>query len=254
MNVLFIGDVVADPGCEMVRKWLCKIKKENKVDVVIANGENSANGNGISISSSKHLFDSGVDIITGGNHTLKRKEIYPILDESKFILRPANMFSLCPGKGVCEYDLGKHKLVVINLLGQVFTQPCNSPFETIDKILKEVKSKFIVVDFHAEATGEKGALAYYLDGRVSAVLGTHTHVQTNDAKILKNGTGFISDVGMVGPYDSILGVNPNEVITKLTTQTSVYFCVKDSPCIFNSVLLELDDISGLCNNITTINI
>ncbi len=254
VKVLFIGDIVSIPGCNTIRKILPKLKSEQKIDIVIANAENSASGNGMSKKSAMHLLDSGCDILTGGNHSFKRHESYNFLNESEIALRPANFPRSCPGKGFCIYDKGRFSIAVINLIGRVYLEPNNSPFEEINKLLKKIDTPLVLVDFHAEATSEKGAMAYYLDGRVSAVVGTHTHVQTNDARILKNGTGFITDVGMVGPYDSILGVDASCIIRKLTTNLPTRFEVKDNQCIFNAVILELDEITGKCEKISALSI
>lgn len=254
IKILFIGDVVSEPGCDTVRNLLPKIKRENNIDLIIANAENSAKGNGVSVRSANHLFESGCHVLTGGNHSLKRREIYNMLNENDYILRPHNISRFCPGKGVCIYDKGKYSVAVINLMGQTYLDANSSPFETVNSILKNIDTKFIIVDFHAEATGEKGALAYYLDGRVSAIIGTHTHVQTNDARILDNGTGILTDVGMVGPYNSILGVDPKCIIRRITTKMPTRFEVNNSKCIFNAAIIELDQNSGKCLKISTISI
>ena len=190
MRVMMIGDVVSQPGCDFLRKTLPAFKREQKVDAVICNGENSAVGNGILPHSADFLFDSGVDVITGGNHSLRRREIQDYLDEHPNLLRPANYPAGCYGNGWYKLDLGSASLLVINVLGQVYLDPLGSPFACCDRILQEVSADFTVVDFHAEATGEKMALGYYLDGRVSAVVGTHTHVQTADETILPGGRGI----------------------------------------------------------------
>ncbi len=246
MNLLFIGDVVSQSGCNIIRQKLSNLKKEYQVDLVIANGENSAVGNGILPKSADFLFDSGVDIITLGNHTFKRREIYDYLEEHEHIIRPANYPSSVPGKGYCVYDMGRISVAVINLIGQVYLDANNCPFQAVDEILKQLDTNIIIVDFHGEATGEKGAMGYYLDGRVSAVLGTHTHVQTADEQILPQGTGFISDVGMTGPIQSILGVAPDCIVRKMTTHLPTRFEVRDTPCMINAVFLQIEEKSGHC--------
>lgn len=214
MNILAIGDVVGSIGCKFLRAHLPQLKKVKGVDLVIANGENSADGNGITPTSARFLFDSGVDVITAGNHTFRRKESYELFDSCETLLRPANFPSLAPGRGFCVVDMGRIQVGVLNLMGVVYMESMDSPFDVADRILAEGVPKITLVDMHAEATGEKRSLAYYLDGRVSAVFGTHTHVQTADEGILDNGTGYISDLGMTGPKRSVLGVKPELVIQK----------------------------------------
>lgn len=250
MRVLMIGDVVSQPGCHYLRKVLPAYKKQQMVDVVVCNGENSAVGNGILPHSADFLFDSGVDVITGGNHSLRRREIQDYLEEMPALLRPANYPAGCYGNGYYLVDLGSCTLLVISLLGQVYLDPIGSPFACMDEILSKVKADCIVVDFHAEATGEKMALGYYLDGRVSAVVGTHTHVQTADETILPNGTGYISDLGMTGPIQSILGVDPECIIRRMTTYLPTRFEIpQDTACKLEGVLLDLDRKSGKCMKI-----
>lgn len=254
MKLLMVGDVVSTTGCQTVRRILPDLKKQYNVDVVIANGENSAEGNGITPESADYLFQSGVDIITLGNHALRRKQIYSYLEENPNIIRPANFPKNTAGAGYCIYDLGYAQLAVINLCGQVYMEPNNSPFEEIDRLLKTISTKCILVDFHAEATGEKGTLAHYLSGRVSAVIGTHTHVQTADEQIIDGKTGFLSDVGMVGPVNSVLGVDPNCVIRKTITHLPTRFEVAKNPCIFNAAFIEIDSKFGNCATINRIKI
>ena len=183
MRVFLIGDVISQQGCDFLREKLPAFKRENQIDAVIANGENSAVGNGILPHSANFLFDSGVDVITTGNHVFKRREIQEYLDEHPNLIRPANYPEGCYGNGYYLLDGGNWRLCVINVQGQVFMDALDCPFRTCDRILSEVEADFYIIDFHAEATGEKLALGYYLDGRVSAVVGTHTHVQTADEQI-----------------------------------------------------------------------
>ena len=251
MRVLLIGDVVASVGCQAVRRHLPALKKLYRPDAVIINGENSADGNGITKQSCDALFTAGADVITTGNHVFRRSEIYDRLEEDDCLLRPANFAASAPGKGVCLLDLGKWQLAVINLAGVSFMEPAQNPFDTADRILQDLSTPYRIVDFHAEATGEKGALGYYLDGRVSAVIGTHTHVQTNDACILPKGTGFLTDVGMTGPSGSVLGVKPELIIAKLRSQVPVRFENPRTPAILNGVLVDLEK-NGTCSHIETI--
>jgi len=244
MMVLMLGDVVCSNGCEAVRALLPGLKKEYKADIVIANGENSAVGNGILPSSARHLFDSGVDVITTGNHVFRRREIYDLLDENNGIIRPANFPASNPGTGVFIVDSLKFKLAVVNLMGTALMEPLKNPFDTIDELLKDLPVKAVLLDFHAETTSEKRAMGFYLDGRVSAVVGTHTHVQTADEQILKNGTAYITDVGMCGPRDSVLGVKPEAVIRRFRTSLPTRFENSDGVSIVNGVAIEIDQSSG----------
>lgn len=254
MKVLMIGDVISQVGCDFLRQKLPQIKHEMKIDIVIANGENSAVGNGILPSSAKFLLDSGVDIITTGNHVYKRFEILDYLDENNQVIRPANFPIGSNGNGYYIYDGGYYSLCVINLMGTSFMEPLACPFETMDNILNEINCKYILVDFHAEATGEKKAMGYYLDGKVSAIVGTHTHIQTADEQILPNGTGYITDIGMTGPIESVLGITPQNVITRLKTHMPTRFEVPNSKCEMDAVLLDLCDKTGKCNTITRMKI
>ena len=248
-----IGDVVSQAGCEFLRSRLPDLKKEKKINVVIANGENSAVGNGILPKSAEFLFQSGVDVITGGNHSFKRREIYPCLEENEAILRPANFPDGCPGKGYYLYDGGAFTLLIINLQGTSFLEPIENPFTAADRILKEQNANYTIIDFHAEATGEKKALGYYLDGRVSAVCGTHTHVQTSDGHVLPNGTGYITDIGMTGPWESALGVRPECVISRLRTGLPTRFEIEETAaCRMGAVLLTLEKDTGLCSSVETL--
>lgn len=252
MKLLMIGDVVSQPGCDCLRNTLPALKRELGADVTVVNGENSAVGNGVLPKSAEHLFDSGADVITTGNHVYKRREILPYFEENPALLRPANFSDECPGNGWYLFDTLHYTVCVINLLGQSFMEPLGCPFNTVDRILKEVKADIYFVDFHAEATGEKGALGWYLDGRVAAVVGTHTHVQTADEQILPNGTGFISDVGMTGPRYSILGVDPEAVIRRMRLHTPTRFEIAEGPCMLQGVLLDIDEKNGKCRSIERI--
>lgn len=241
MNILAIGDVVGSIGCRFLRKHLPALKKLKGIDVVIANGENSADGNGLTPSSVQYLLDSGVDVITSGNHSFRRKESYDLYDSSSALLRPANYPSAAPGKGFLTVDLGRIQIGVINLIGVVYMESMESPFDAADRILGEGVPKITVVDFHAEATGEKRSFAYYLDGRVSAVFGTHTHVQTADECILPNGTGYLSDLGMTGPLHSVLGVRPELVIQKMRTKMPVRFDLADGDCRIEGAVFSINE-------------
>lgn len=245
MKILCVGDVVGTAGCQHLRRVLPGIKKYSGVDVCIVNGENSADGNGITPSSASYILDSGADVITTGNHTYRRREFYETLDASEAIIRPGNYPASAPGRGICTVDRGRYQVTVINLMGVVYMEPLGCPFETLDALLREAGNpKFCIVDFHAEATAEKKALAYYADGRISALFGTHTHVQTADEQILPAGTGFISDAGMTGPSCSVLGIRPEQAVAKMKDKLPVRFSTAEGPCMMNAVLFTLDDATG----------
>ena len=255
MNILAIGDVVGSIGCRFLRSHLSSIKKMKNIDLVIANGENSADGNGLTPSSVRYLFDSGVDVITSGNHSFRRRESYDMYDSCETLLRPANFPSAAPGKGVCIVDMGRIQVGVINLMGVVYLESLDSPFECADRILAEKRMpKITFVDFHAEATGEKRSFAYYLDGRVSAVYGTHTHVQTADECILPKGTGYISDLGMTGPINSVLGVKPELAIRKMKTKMPVRFDLASGDCCINGAIFSIDEKTGKAFSVERLNI
>ncbi len=257
MNILCIGDVVGSAGCAFLRKKLPALKKLKSIDAVIVNGENSADGNGITTVSAGYIFDSGADVITGGNHSFRRSEMYSYYDENKRVIRPANYPAGTYGSGYTVIDFGYTKIGVINLLGVVYTEPLDSPFEVADRIVDRLKNdgvNIIFVDIHAEATAEKKALAYYLDGRVSAVFGTHTHVQTADEQILPDGTGFITDLGMTGPINSVLGVKPELALKKMKDKLPVRFAIADGDCSMCGCIFEVDKKNGVCISLERIQI
>ena len=255
MNILCIGDVVGSIGCRHLQATLPRIKRELAVDVCIVNGENSADGNGTTPASAKYLFDAGADVITGGNHTFRRHEFYDLLEENEALLRPANLPAGTPGRGMTVVDRGRYQVTVINLQGTVYMEALTSPFDTLDSLLKEAGNpKFCIVDFHAEATAEKRALAGWADGRISALFGTHTHVATADQQILSGGTGFITDVGMTGPTDSCLGVRTELSIQKMRTKLPVRFAIAEGACHLDGVLFTLDDKTGKCVDVKRIRV
>ncbi|MGN1193967.1 MAG: TIGR00282 family metallophosphoesterase [Acutalibacteraceae bacterium] len=257
MVILTLGDVVSSSGCDFIRKKLPAIKKLKGVDLCIANGENSAKGNGITKQSAEHLFSSGVDFITTGNHAFRRPESQDLFESRDDIIRPYNYPSDVPGKGVGIIDMGKSRVAVINLMGNVsMGDSFDNPFLAADKALKEIRDiKIILVDFHAEATSEKQALGYYLDGRVSAVFGTHTHVLTADETVLPGTTGYITDIGMCGPSLSVLGVKKEIIIEKFKTNLPCRFDTADeNPCFINGCIFEIDEKSGRCLSVERITI
>ena len=248
MNILVLGDVVSGIGCDFVRKKLPGFKRLKNIDFCIANGENSATGNGITPDSADHLFKSGVDFITTGNHTFRRKEVYNLLDESEFIIRPCNFDSAVPGKGYALVDMGRYTVAIINLMGNMYSDCCGNAFREIDKVLKEIEGKtnIILLDFHAEATSEKKAMGFYVDGRISALFGTHTHVLTADERVLPGGTGYITDIGMCGVKDSVLGVEKDIVINKFLTGLPTRFDSADGSCMINGCIFTIDEKIGKC--------
>ncbi|MBQ2781251.1 MAG: YmdB family metallophosphoesterase [Clostridia bacterium] len=253
MEVLMIGDVVGTVGCEHLRRVLPAAKKQFGIDVCVVNGENAADGNGLTPTAARHILDSGADMITGGNHTFRRPELAEMLDRRDTVLRPANYPVGTVGTGVGTVDKGRFSLTVINLMGQVYMDALACPFETLDRLLKEAGNpRFCVVDFHAEATAEKKALGFYADGRISALVGTHTHVQTADAQILPQGTAFITDVGMTGPSLSVLGVRPEQSIARIKGKLPVRFSTADGPCQMDGVVISLDNATGRATKITPI--
>lgn len=256
MNVLFLGDVVGKPGREAVAAKLPAFKRFQAIDFCVANGENSADGDGITAASAEELFSAGVDVVTGGNHSFKRREAYDYLNEAPYVLRPANYSPDAPGKGVCVFDMGSRAVAVINLAGASFMDPCDNPFRTADKLLASLDQfvKTVIVDFHAETTGEKRALAEYLAGRVSAVIGTHTHVQTADERVLEGGTAFITDAGMCGPVDSVLGVKKEQAIELMLNRIPVRFSVADGETVISGVVIRVDDKTGRAEAIERIQI
>ena len=259
MRILAVGDVCGISGCETVLSVLPKIKKELHLDLVVLNGENSADSNGISKNTAELLLSAGADVITGGNHTLHRKDFRPLLDENERLIRPDNMPKAEYGTGYCLVDMGYTSVAVINLLGQVYLDmhEAENPFFAADRLIEKAKAdgaKIILVDFHAEATSEKKALGFYLDGKVSAVFGTHTHVQTNDACILPHGTGYITDLGMTGPDNSVLGIKTEIIIDRFKNCAKGKFETAEGPCSLQGVVFEIDAASGLCVSVQTVNI
>ena len=249
MRILAVGDVCGSVGCDYVRRVLPALKREKFIDMVIINGENSADGNGITPDSSDYLLRLGADVLTGGNHSLRRSEVYDYLDQNDCVLRPHNLPDAQNGKGYCVVDFGKYQVAVINLSGKIYLEKLGAdcPFATADELIDRAKSdgaNIIVVDFHAEATSEKRALGLYLDGKVSAFFGTHTHVQTADCQILENGTGYITDLGMTGPIDSVLGVRKEIIINRLKSNDMSKFELADGDCMLNGCIFEIDEETG----------
>ena len=243
MRILMVGDVIGKPGRRAVKQLIPSLRLEHGIDMVIANGENTAGGFGITLETAYELLDSGVDVLTSGNHIWDQKEIIPYLDEGLPLVRPAN-YPDAPGRG----SLVHNNVLVLNLMGRVFMPPLDCPFRAADRILDDAAASggppVVIVDFHAEATSEKQAMGWYLDGRVSAVLGTHTHVGTVDARLLPRGTAYVSDVGMTGPMDSVIGSETGVVLERFLTGMPQRLSVANGPVLLNSVLVELDQDTG----------
>ncbi|GAA5415177.1 2',3'-cyclic-nucleotide 2'-phosphodiesterase [Paraliobacillus ryukyuensis] len=255
MKILFVGDVVGSPGRNQLETYLPKLKQKYQPQLTIVNGENAASGKGITEKIYKQFLSWGADVITMGNHTWDKKEIFEFIDEAQNMIRPANFPEGTPGKGLQYINCNGIKVAVINLQGRTFLPAIDDPFRKIDELIEQAKKEtsVIFVDFHAEATSEKQALAWYVDGRVSAVVGTHTHTQTADERILDGGTAYITDVGMTGPYDGILGTDRQAVIKKFLTSLPVRFEVtKEGKTQLNAVVVEINDQSGKAKTIQRI--
>ncbi len=248
-RILFIGDIIGKPGRQVVADFVPAFREKQRVDLVIGNVENAAGGFGITPALAKDLF-SFLDVMTSGNHIWDKKEVYDYIEKEPRLIRPANFPPKNPGKGFFE----KANVLVINLIGRVFMPHYDCPFRAIDALLSEKKKKgqIILVDMHAEATSEKQAMKHYLDGRVSAIVGTHTHVPTDDLELSPKGTAYVTDVGMTGPADSIIGMEKEEIIQKFLTQMPARFNVATGPSVLNAVLLEVDEETGKAHSITRI--
>jgi len=242
MKILAIGDIVGRPGRQAIHKFVRGLRKQYGINLVIANGENAAGGFGLTVDTSRELLGDGIDVLTSGNHIWAQKEIIPYLDADMPILRPLNYPSGVPGRGY----LLTGKTLVVNLIGRTFMSNYDCPFRSMDRLLEEMdpKPKVIIVDFHAEATSEKVALGHYLDGRVSAVLGTHTHVGTTDAQILPGGTAYVSDIGMTGPLDSVIGDDAEAAIARFLTRMPHRLSVGKGKIALNGIVVEIDDNTG----------
>lgn len=244
MRVLFIGDIVGSPGRQIVHDRLQDLVEQRQIDLVIANGENSASGFGITPRLADDLLRSGIDVLTGGNHSWDRKEIFEYIPHQPRLLRPANFPEGNPGGGlfIGETKNGR-KFAVLNVQGRIFLPAIDDPFAKVDEELKKIPTdvEFLLVDMHAETTSEKVALGWYLDGRVTAVVGTHTHVTTADERVLPAGTAFITDVGMTGPHDGVIGMERNAIIKKFLDGLPTRFEVAAGDVQMNAVLIETDD-------------
>lgn len=257
LRILFIGDIFGRPGRNIVKDRLPALVKDKSIDLIIANGENSAAGFGITPQLAEELFELGTDVVTSGNHIWDKREIVDFFQmadgdphsPSRRLIRPANYAPDLPGRGFYEGRKGEVSYAVINLQGRVFMTPNDDPFRVADQLLKEIHAKVILVDIHAEATSEKISLGWYLDGRVTAVVGTHTHVPTADERVLPKGTAYITDVGMTGPYDGVIGVKKELVVGKFLNNMPVRFEAASGDVRLCAVVIDCDEESGQARNI-----
>jgi hypothetical protein len=242
MRILAIGDVIGKPGRQALNTFLSQIKQEYKVDLAIVNAENSAHGIGVTPETADELLAAGADVLTSGNHVWAHKTILPLLDGDIPLIRPLNYPPGVPGRGY----IIKNGVLVVNLIGRVFMDNYDDPFRAMDTLLAELENKprIIIIDFHAEATSEKMALGRYLDGRVSALLGTHTHVGTIDAQILSGGTAYVTDIGMTGPVHSVIGDDPENVLKRFLTQMPYRLSAGSGKTVLNAILVTVDDATG----------
>ena len=255
MRILFLGDVVGISGCSMIMNNLLDIKKKNKIDFTIVNGENSADtGVGLTKEICEDFFNCGVNVITTGNHVWDQKEIMNFIDKESRLLRPKNLFEPAPGKGFEIYSISKQlRIGVLNLMGNVFMKKCDDVFESSKNFIDKYKLKedydFLIVDFHGEITSEKNAIGHFFDGRATLVVGTHTHIPTNDARILKNGTAYQTDAGMCGDYDSVIGMNKDNSLNRFMKKDSVKHFPATGEASLSGVIVDCDVETGLANKI-----
>ncbi|MCF8085634.1 MAG: TIGR00282 family metallophosphoesterase [Desulfohalobiaceae bacterium] len=253
MRILFLGDIVGRPGRKAVCNRLPQLRREYELDLVMANAENASGGLGLNQKNARQLHRAGLEVLTSGNHIWRYKEILPFLEETDWLLRPANYPPRVPGRGYTVLESGETRVAVLNLQGRVFMEPLDCPFRAADTVLLQMQEQnpdVILVDFHAEATSEKQALRHYLEGRVTALLGTHTHVQTGDASVGDKGTAYVTDLGMCGPRDSVIGMDPDPVVQGFKMQTPQRWSVAGGKTVLDGVLLDIDSQSGRCEAIT----
>jgi len=255
IKILFIGDIVGSAGRQAIKQLVMPLKKEQGIDFVIANGENSSGGSGITAKVAEELFANGVDVLTSGDHIWKKPEIFELINRESRILRPLNFPAGAPGKGAAVFKAKTGlKVGVINVNGRVFMEPLDCPFKTALAAAQDLakETSVIIVDIHAEATSEKIALGWYLDGKVSAILGTHTHIQTADEKILPKGTAYLTDAGMCGPYDSVIGRKVEDVLTRFLSLIPVKFEVANENIQLHGAIIEIDEKSGKALSISRV--
>ncbi len=254
MRIMMVGDIFGLPGRAAFAKYTPRLKKKKKIDIVVANGENSAGGKGISRKSMDELTRGGADIVTSGNHIFDQKEVLQFIDDEPYLVRPANYPDGVPGKGWCVYPWRAKNIGVMNLSGRAFMPPLDCPFQKAEEILREMRDEcdIILLDFHAEATSEKMAMGWYLDGKVNAVVGTHTHIQTADERILPKGTAYITDLGMTGPWNSCIGDSVDSVLPKFLTAMPSRFEVAKGPCAYSAVIIDIDETTNKTTGIERI--
>jgi 2',3'-cyclic-nucleotide 2'-phosphodiesterase len=254
LRILFIGDIVGKPGREGIKRFLKPLQQEYSVDVTIANAENAASGKGLTKEIAEELFDYGIQFFTMGNHVWDNRDIFNFIDRENRMVRPANYPVGAPGQGYGFIRTKGCKIGILNLSGRIFMPTLDDPFSGAIRWINQIKQEtpLVLVDFHAEATSEKVALGWFLDGKVSAVVGTHTHIQTSDARVLPQGTAYITDVGMTGPRDSVLGVKKEIIINRFLTQLPAKFELANGPVQVNAVIIDIDEDSGKAQNIEAI--
>ncbi len=257
MNILVIGDITGRPGREIIKELLPELKKEEKIDFTIANAENAAGGSGITPNICDELLDAGVDVLTSGDHIWKQKQVFDIIDTENRLLRPANFPENTPGSGSGVFATQKGPSVgVINLLGRIFLQPMDCPFRSAMQHIKKIEkeTKIILVDIHAEATSEKIAMGWYLDGLVSCVFGTHTHVQTADERILPKGSAYITDIGMTGPFDSVIGRKKEQILERFLSRMPVRFQMAEGDVRLNGAVVSIDEKTAKATSIKRVQV
>jgi 2',3'-cyclic-nucleotide 2'-phosphodiesterase len=257
MNVLMVGDIFGDSGRAALAKLLPRLRQQHAIDVAVVNIENAAGGFGVTPQIARTVLEAGgVDVLTSGNHIWDKKEIIPYIGKENLLLRPANFPSGTPGSGYITVKAGPHRVAVLNLMGRVFMNPIDCPFRKADEIVAELRREtpVVLVDMHAEATSEVMALGWYLDGRVSAVVGTHRHVQTSDERILPGGTAYITDLGMTGPVDSVIGVDKDIIIQRFLTQMPIRFEPAKGPAALRGVVIAVDPDTGRATSIQRLDV
>ncbi|AFQ44648.1 TIGR00282 family metallophosphoesterase [Desulfosporosinus meridiei] len=256
MHILFIGDIVGKPGREAIKRFLKPLQEKHQIDVTIANGENAAAGKGLTKEIADELYANGIEFLTMGNHVWDQRDIMNFIDRESRLIRPANYPVGAPGQGHGFIRTKGKKIGVLNLSGRVFLPSLDDPFSGAIRWINQIKQEtsIIIVDFHAEATSEKVAMGWFLDGKVSAVIGTHTHIQTADARLLDQGTAYITDVGMTGPRDSVLGVKKEIIINRFLTQLPAKFELANGPIQLNAVVLDIDEETGKARRIEAIQV
>src|SRR5881396_347582 len=251
MNILMVGDVYGDPGRAAIAKLLPELRREHAIDFCVVNVENAAGGFGVTPPIARRILDAGVDVMTSGNHIWDKKEIVEHIAKENLLLRPANFPAGTPGVGYVTIKTGPHKVAVLNLMGRVFMTPIDCPFRKADEIVPELRkdTPIILVDMHCEATSESQAMGWYLDGRVSAVVGTHRHVQTADERVLPGGTAYITDLGMTGPTEGVIGVDRDIILQRFLTQMPVRFEPARGPAALHGVVIAIEPETGRATDI-----